>query len=201
MTAKMRGLPPAPRVRAKVTKKIIATSVPADSGHCMLADAVAAAVPWARFVSADLQTIRFSDPARGLRYVYLTPRSAQQALIMFDQGQHPEPFSFELRAGQTTQRARQRETITQPDGSKKRIWVKTPGARTSPRFVAPQNDGAVPQIRGGPTPPMGTLAGGSVGAVPASHRRSFGLRSMDRLVTPDTARKVLAEQDQADRDE
>jgi hypothetical protein len=190
MTAKMRGLPPAPRIKVIVTKEIIATAMPADSGHCMIADALVLSYPAAAFPSADLATIRCSDIEKGLRYIYLTPRSAQEALIRFDQGERPEPFAFELRSGQTTQPSK-RLTVRRSDGSKMRPR-KRKSRNKSSRLVG-TNDGAIPQIRGGSPPPMGALAGGSIGAVRASRRRSFGLRSMDRLVSTEAARAVLAE--------
>ena len=86
----------------KVTQEMIDRAIPADSSHCMIADAVQATLPKAEFVAVDLATIRWSDRKKGLRYTFLTPRGAQWALVQFDQGVKPEPFSFILRQGQTT---------------------------------------------------------------------------------------------------
>src|SRR5215472_15246585 len=97
-------IPSAPGVGVKVTQQHIDESTRKDSSHCMIADAVYAAVPGAQFVSVDLQMIRFSKD--DFRYTYFTPRKAQVELIRFDQGLQPEPFEFQLRAGQTTRRRR-----------------------------------------------------------------------------------------------
>jgi len=89
-------VPRSRRVDVAVTPEVIETAVEGDSGHCMIADAVKAALPDARNISVDLQTIRFSDPKKRMRYVYLTPRMAQLALVDFDAGEKPEPFTFRL---------------------------------------------------------------------------------------------------------
>jgi len=86
-----------PKLRIHVTDEIIAQSKRADSSHCMVAEAVRAEYPAAVKVAVDLATIRFSDPEKGYRYVYLTPHVAQQNIINFDQGVSPEPFEFFLR--------------------------------------------------------------------------------------------------------
>lgn len=54
-------------------------------------------MPTARRIATDLQTIRFTLPETGYRYIYLTPRVGQEGLIKFDQGIPPEPFKFQLR--------------------------------------------------------------------------------------------------------
>lgn len=91
-----------PRLRVELTSEGIEAAKQRDSSHCMIAEAVKAAFPGAAYVSVDLQTIRFSDPEKHLRYTYLTPRSAQIALVNFDQGREPEPFAFRLSGGQVT---------------------------------------------------------------------------------------------------
>src|SRR5262245_57512785 len=72
-----------PRGLVRVTDELIETALPKNSEHCMIADAVKIAFPGAKGVSVDLATIRFSDPEKGLRYIYLTPRIAQTALVEF----------------------------------------------------------------------------------------------------------------------
>jgi hypothetical protein len=65
----------------------------------MIAEAIQQAFPEAKNISVDLATIRWSDRAKALRYIYLTPRVAQEAIIKFDQGLLPNgPFSFKLNA-------------------------------------------------------------------------------------------------------
>jgi hypothetical protein len=81
-----------------VSKEMIAAASRRNSSHCMIAEAIKQTWPDIKFVSVDMQTIRFSDPERGERLFYLTPRKAQLALINFDQGNVVEDFSFVLRA-------------------------------------------------------------------------------------------------------
>jgi hypothetical protein len=62
----------------------------------MIAEAIKEQLPDVRSVSVDIQTIRFTDPKKGIRYIYPTPRLAGMALINFDQGVKPEPFTVKL---------------------------------------------------------------------------------------------------------
>lgn len=80
----------------EVTAEIIGQSLRANSNHCMIADAIKAAMPEAKAVSVDLQTIRYTDREKGQRYVYFTPLVCQQQLLRFDQGVHVHPWSFKL---------------------------------------------------------------------------------------------------------
>lgn len=198
----VRTLPAAPRVPVDVTEYLIEDSTARDSGHCMIADAVKEAVPDATYISADIQTIRFTRG--GFRYTYLTPRKAQVALIQFDQGEKPEPFAFQLRTGQTTRSGSraavktgkpQERTEAQQKASEDAMEHSTKGFHTEKKTRAankgdtaklvqhPGGQSAVPDIRGGRVPPVAPLAGGSgVGnTVPKSRRRVFGLRAMDRM--------------------
>lgn len=86
------------RVTVQVTQAHIDLATPADSSHCMIADALHDALPDAKKISVDLQTIRFTEPAKGQRYTYLTPTIAQDYLVAFDQGLPLEPFQFVLHA-------------------------------------------------------------------------------------------------------
>lgn len=91
-------------VSVVIDEDVLKSAQRRDSSHCMIADAIRAQNPGVNRVAVDLATIRFTDPKRGLRYVYLTPPLAQRALIRFDQGQRNEPFEFTLRrAAQITQ--------------------------------------------------------------------------------------------------
>ena len=101
--------PLGPQVKVVVTPENIAIGVRSHSGHCMISEAVRQAFPTAKFVASDIQTIRFTDPERGLRYVYLTPRCAQKALLDFDGGYNPEPFAFMLKKAHVS-RAGHRQT-------------------------------------------------------------------------------------------
>jgi hypothetical protein len=86
------------RVVVQVAQEHIDLATPADSSHCMIADALRAALPDAKKISVDLQTIRFTDPSKAQRFTYLTPTIAQDYLVAFDQGLPLEPFEFVLHA-------------------------------------------------------------------------------------------------------
>jgi hypothetical protein len=102
MSDKQLRRPRSPQVRVIVTPETIARSMPANSKACMLAESIKEAFPNAKTVSVDLQSCRFTDPDRGLRYTYLTPRTAQKALIDFDQGIQPQPFEITLKNAHVT---------------------------------------------------------------------------------------------------
>jgi hypothetical protein len=161
-----------PRIPIKVTQANIDRSTVADSSHCMIADAVKETVPRAAYVSVDLATIRFTDLEAGIRYVYLTPRQAQLALLEFDNGEKPEPFSFRLEGAH---------------------MLATGNARKAKATLKPQAEsstqGTPPERRNGKTPPIGPLQGGAnlarprkgtaaKGGVKTGRRRQFGLRAI-----------------------
>lgn len=90
-----------PRPRVEITQEIIDQAIQKDSGHCVIADAISAQVPHASNVSVDLQSVRWTDRAKGVRYVWLTPPSAQQLLLAFDYGLPIQPQ--EIRFGGAAQ--------------------------------------------------------------------------------------------------
>jgi hypothetical protein len=108
-------VPRSRRVDVEVTDDVIDLSTQADSSHCMIADAVRKAVPGATGISVDLQTIRFSDPKKRMRYVYLTPRIAQLALVDFDAGKKPEPFRFRLDRAHITAMKSKNDPVLHPE--------------------------------------------------------------------------------------
>jgi len=83
-------------MRVNVDKAHIANGTAKNSQHCMIADAIKATCPKAQFIMVDLQTIRFSDPVKRQRYVFLTPAVAQHNILKFDKGDTVKPFSFSL---------------------------------------------------------------------------------------------------------
>ncbi len=160
----------APRPNIVITDALIEQAKRRDSGHCMIAEAVKAAVPHARSVSVDLASIRWTDPESALRYTFLTPRVAQLALVQFDQGdENIEPFSFRLRGALVTQ-----------------SHMKKPKAKGTPRTVSTKTslvkaDGGKPGVAtrvGGKTPPLGPLSNSK--RVRVGKRREFGLRTISR---------------------
>ncbi len=184
------ALPTAPRVRLDVTQEIIDTSCRADSSHCMIADAVREAAPWARNVTVDIQTIRFSDPERDVRYVYLTPRIAQLALLDFDAGIPSEPFSVILQRSQAhvswMRRGGSKDGGSMNDAQLAAVRKNIQHAReVNPKNIAVRDDGDHERITraGGRTPPVGALATGNTGRsrsgdIPTARRRAYGLRAM-----------------------
>lgn len=95
-TVRRKRVPYSPRLTISIDRETIEASTRRKSSHCMIAEAIKRAIPRATGVSVDLQAIRWTDPDLQLRYVFLTPREAQVALIHFDRGQTPEPFEIKL---------------------------------------------------------------------------------------------------------
>ena len=158
------------RIALEVTQEIITNAIRSDSSHCVIADALQAAVPDARRVSVDLATIRFSDPISRKRYVYLTPAAAQAVLVNFDQGINPEPFTLLLnKPVQIVKQGRMRtaEDIAKRDAE----HPKMPKGRNA-KVVKVDPTKGTPTVIGGRTPPHAALS--------STHgrRRTFGLRTL-----------------------
>lgn len=180
-----------PNLIIKVTQEVIDDSIQRDSSHCMIAEAVKLAVPGAKFVSVDLQTIRFSNPRTRKRYVYLTPRQGQVALVNFDQGAKPEPFTLALQRPQvvdiperTPRRdsKKQREALLEKAGVRPDAVVvdgppeveeSAPKKRTYKKAQIKTSTRAERMDRvGGQAPPAAALA------TTRGRRREFGLKSL-----------------------
>ena len=148
-----------------ITEDIIASSEKRHSGHCMIAETVKVAVPDATYISVDLATTSFTILKDGLRYTFLTPASAQAALVNFDQGQHTEPFTVRLKKGIATTAGR-RSKGARPTGAKLKL-----------------TEGNPPQRTGGKPPPLGVLHSGGTGTpkdkiTGVGSRRSFGIKNL-----------------------
>lgn len=172
---KLRAIRP-PQIHVEVTGTIIDEAIARHSGYCMGSEAVKIAAPWARNVSTDIQTIRLTDPRRGVRYIYLTPRIMQDMLIDFDSGVKPQPFSFKLRNGQVTSSWKRVRTES---GVTKMVKERNDLNR---RKLAPEkyrNSVGTGTIIGGKAPPKAsTLAKRKPSiATGVSYRREFGLRA------------------------
>lgn len=89
--------------RIYVRPEHIDLAVVADSKHCMIAEAIRQQVPKAANIAVDLQSIRWSNRKKRVRYTFLTPRIAQEALVRFDRGNRPSPFHFTLKGAIITQ--------------------------------------------------------------------------------------------------
>jgi hypothetical protein len=156
-----------PRVTIHISAETIRNSTMRESSHCMIAEAIKAQVPNTQNVTVDLSSIRWTDPKAGLRYVYLTPRNAQVALMYFDIGVEPRPFDIVLARASQIGNAQRRSG----DGAKKPAKPRAAERTTSP-FNADgsprvQSQGtSVPTVIGGRMPPIGNL----------SKMRRFGIR-------------------------
>jgi hypothetical protein len=144
MTTRHKGL----RIPVEVKQRHIDESLERNSSHCMAADAIKDAIPDAKFVSVDLQTIRWTDPEKHLRYMVLTPRIVQERLIAFDQGLRDalEPFTFTMREAQVTGSGRRYQghapdTIPPaPDGDKVVIQEPVETAQEAAEVVIDKTD-------------------------------------------------------------
>jgi len=177
--------PLGPRLVVTVDAETIENSVARDSSHCMIAESIKKCFPGASKIAIDLQTVRFSDLARGLRYTYLTPRAAQVQLIRFDQGKPPEPFTVVLKNAHVTKagsnarsvETRRKDTRRQREKRQRlRAAVNTP----TTAFRTGETNGKVAVPIGGQTPPLQQTTDKVSGKdVPFSRRRAFGLRALE----------------------
>lgn len=101
-----------PKLTVEITEERIADSTRRSSSHCMIAEALRDLLPnTCKSIVVDLYSAAFTDTQRNLRYSYQLPRSAQLALIDFDQGNVPEPFSFVLQRARQINRRRPSGTV------------------------------------------------------------------------------------------
>lgn len=154
-----------------VTKDHIANSIGKSSSHCMIAEAVRTALPYVTRVSVDIQTIRYTDQEKGVRITFLTPRIAQEAIIDFDDGVLPKPFSFGLRGAHV----REIRQLSEEKKKKMRKYQAKYFAKLS------RSSHAVPDVYGGKSPPVSRFA----------RVRQFGLKAFIR-------RSQESSQDQAE---
>jgi len=159
--------PPKPRtglkVQVHVTQEDIETALPKNSGHCMISDAIKRALPEATSIGTDLQTIRATLKDKGRRYIWLTPRVAQNGLVKFDAGIQPTPFSFVLKAAHTL-------ALKKNKKGPKRLAT-----------ISGRSNG-IPEVRDGVAPPRSALASGRGRNATngRNFRREFGIRALER---------------------
>jgi hypothetical protein len=105
------------RAEISVRQKHIDEALRANSSHCAIAMAIKDAVPDARYIAVDLQTIRWTNPKRGVRYCFLTPAVAQHDIIIpFDQGETCKPVTFRMKPAFVSKAgARYRRHTPDPD--------------------------------------------------------------------------------------
>lgn len=163
-TPMSRKHPLGPQVRVQVTAEQINTSTRSHSSHCMIAEAIKSAVPTAGRVAVDISTCRFSDLKKGFRYTYLTPRVAQEALVDFDEGLAPKPFSFTLRGAHVSRAGHPKSPNqgTKAQATKATRQGKVP---TRAKLVGRHDRSITPRRVGGSPPPQLHI------------RREFGMRA------------------------
>ncbi|SRR6266498_2224358 len=154
----------------QITAEIIARSEQRNSSHCMIAEAIREAAPGIQAVSVDLQTIRFTDRHMRTRMVYLTPRSAQLALVRFDQGEPAEPFVIKLRNPHYVPITQRRKKDAGSDSTSPTEEGEVPAA--NPATVSGGIGGGRPRRQGGSAPPTAALVHRS------GQRREFGLKTL-----------------------
>lgn len=96
LNTRARRRPRSPRIIVNISEQRIADSVRRDSRHCMIAEALKEVIPEMVRITVDMASIRFTDPKTRLHYIYATPDIAAIALVDFDRGIQPSPFSFNL---------------------------------------------------------------------------------------------------------
>src|SRR4029077_14894795 len=75
-----------PTLKLSITQDRWETAVQSHSGACLISDAIKDQYPHLSNVETDMATIRATDKAAGVRYIYLTPDAAQHLLLSYDQG-------------------------------------------------------------------------------------------------------------------
>lgn len=170
-----------PRLAVPVKERHIEDAVRRKSSHCMISEAIKEAYPTARQVLVDLQSIRFSLPEKGLRYLYWTPQIAQQAIVDFDQGNRDrlQPFTLKVsyafqisRVRQSTatvarvrSKVKRREALT---GEEEEILERDRARVRQPR-VQPESGGRSPTAIDG-RPPLSLAVTG--------RRRHYGAKNL-----------------------
>jgi len=154
----------------QITAENIEAASKRDSRRCMIAEAIQQANPGWRNIMVDLQSIRWSNPATGKRYLVLTPEDAAKALIAFDHGDADiKPFRVTLRPIQVTPlQKRERLSPEQLQLNAERgittthkVTSERGRRRVKPRSSYP-TDSAIVVEGGEPMVPRGALPGTAV---------------------------------------
>ena len=103
----------ATRIPVEVSQADIDQAMRNNSSRCVVATAIARAVPRATQILVDFHSIRFTDGTR--RYTYLTPPKVAEYVVAFDAGDTLHPFSFQLRG---EQRLVQRRRVRTPEAKR-----------------------------------------------------------------------------------
>jgi hypothetical protein len=137
-------------------------------------------------IIVDLYYAALTHCGRNLRYSYLLPRNAQLALIDFDRGVVPKPFSFELRQASKITRTKTKKRARGNEYDRQRYAARRANQASEATTMKALNDpeaplhGPVMVSRDGPdSPGIPTIVGGQLAPVSnfAKDRR-FGLRQL-----------------------
>ena len=162
-------------IRVDVTDRIINTAKVCDGAYCMISEALKEAFDNKKtpidIVHTDLQTIRYTIPSKHKRYVHLTPRSVQQALVDFDNGDPVEAFRFILYHDRAVQILPAKKHPGNPASAKKGRETTAAKRAALKEMVKGRSDRTV--IVGGKPPPKASPR------YPTRLRR-FGLRLLKR---------------------
>jgi hypothetical protein len=198
------------RAGIAVRQQHLDAALRANSSHCAIAMAIKDAVPDAKHIAVDLQTIRWTNPKRGVRYCFLTPAVAQHSVIIpFDQGETCKPVTFRMKPAFVVRMGAKRRHTPDPErlrGTGLRVAEEQahlpnsePKPESSPESEptpASSPDKAkvpyvgkeprkprVPRAKISETPPDGSVPvtlGGKLPPVSVRARREFGLRALRR---------------------
>lgn len=160
---------PSPRFTINVSDDDINRAVPRSSRHCMVEFAIEHDVPSALRVIVDIQTIRWTDRATGLRYTFLTPAKLLAIMLAWDEGHKPRPFSFRLRGAQITTSRTER---LKKDGKRIQKRIHKLGPRRPMITKGDAKKRMRPTIVGGTPPPLTRF----------QNNRVFGSRTLAALV-------------------
>jgi hypothetical protein len=128
-------------MKLTVTSANIDNAIRSDANHCMIAEAIKEKIPTARWVLVDLQSIRWTDREAGRRFIFMTPKPAQKALLAFDKGLPVKPFHVTLPAPESRPipSRKPRKTVKGKTKAKpKKIYKK---AKVAPEQVAVRRHG------------------------------------------------------------
>lgn len=152
-----------------ITEDVIAEGMRRDSIYCPIAEAIRRALPHLTAIRVDMRTIRWSDPAKALRYIWLTPISAAQMIVDIDRGYGTDrikPFKMRLRDVHIV------KMRTEDQRRERREYRASGGKRAKPtRPTIKLKDKSTTEVSGGQPQPIGDPA------LPAN-RRIYGARQL-----------------------
>jgi hypothetical protein len=194
------------RVEITIEQRHIDRAIERHS-HAAAAEAIKEQTGW-KFVSVDIQTIRGSDPRKGLRFCFLTPHVVQHSIILpFDAGEREncKPITFTMKPAFVTKSGKKRAHTPSNDelaDVNLRVARKQPHLPPSANRASWQERNRAASaviVNGGPEPPKprrkprvarAKVSAASKGSVPTTlggklppqilSRREWGLRALRR---------------------